>query len=117
MKVNQLGALAIIGVVVSFTAACDGSPTKPTAAFPPPGDAASAASVSVSSVLPIGAIEPSCTDPTETTENRDPSDGGPNSLRAVTCDSSAAVEEPQGDVVVSDPLPMETARFARRLHR
>jgi hypothetical protein len=112
MKVNQLGALAIVGVVVSFTAACDGSPTKPTAAFPVAGDAAPAASVNVSSAVPVGAIQQTCT----TTPGSLGDDGMP-SADTVTCDSSAAVEEPQADVVIGDSSPMDAARFARRLHR
>src|SRR5438874_968760 len=61
MKVSQFGTLALIGVVVSFTVACSGSPLKPTAANPSLGNGASAASVNLSDVKQIGAADQICT--------------------------------------------------------
>ena len=119
MKVNQLGTLAIIGVVVSFTAACSGSPTKPTAINPSLGDGASAASVNLSNVMPIGAVDQTCTTQSQTFDEYSyQNDGVQNAGTSfVTCDSPAAAEQPQEDVVVSDAPSMDSARFAHRLHR
>ena len=113
MKINQLGTLAIIGVVVSFTAACSGSPTTPTAANPSLGDGASAASVNLLNFQSVGAVDETCTSQPPTFDE----DGNQTDTPPVTCDASAAADQPQDDVVINDPPPMDSARFARHLHR
>ena len=113
MKVNQLGTLAILGVVVSFTVACNGSPTKPTAINPPAGDGASVASVNLSTVMPVGAVGQTCTSVPATFDDY----GYQIEAETVTCDSPAVVDQPQDEIVVSDAPPMESARFIHRLRR
>jgi hypothetical protein len=112
MKVNQLGTLAIIGVVVSFTVACNGSPTKPTAISPTFDDGAPVASVNLSTVMPVGAVGQICTDQSPTYDEN----GYQIDAPSVTCVPVAA-EQPQENVVVSDAPSMESARFVHRLRR
>ena len=57
MKINLLGTFGIIGVVASFTAACGGSPTKPTASNPFVGDGGSAPSVNISNPRTVIGLE------------------------------------------------------------
>jgi hypothetical protein len=118
MKVNRLGTLAIIGVVVSFTVACGGSPTKPTAVNPLLGEGASTASVNVSNLNEVGAVDQICQDQPQTIDDGtgqtvDPTADTP----PVTCDPSGAADQPQGGVVGSGSAPMDSARFVHRMHR
>jgi hypothetical protein len=119
MKFNQLGTLAVIGVVISFTAACNGSPTKPTTTNPSLGDGASAASGNLSGLRSVGAVDQICTgQPQSLDENGEPTGGAPNAdAPAVTCDSSPAADKPQDEVVVSGAPSMDSARFVHRLRR
>jgi hypothetical protein len=120
MKANQLGTLAILGVVVSFTAACNGSPTKPTTINPSTGDGASAASFNVSSVNPVAAVDQICAGQQQTLADGEVADTGlvaNADAPPVTCDPSVAADQPQDEGVVSDAPSMDSARFAHRLHR
>jgi hypothetical protein len=124
MKVNRLGTLAIIGVVVSFTVACGGSPTKPTAVNPLLGEGASTASVNVSNLNAVGAVDQICTGQPQTLkpqtldDGTDQTGGEPTAdTPPVTCNPSGAADQPQGGVVGSDSAPMDSARFVHRLHR
>src|SRR4051812_7528530 len=110
MKINQLGILAIAGVIVSFTAACGGSPTTPSAAIPAISNGALAESVNVSGVKSVGATDQVCTQ-TQTYGETDQSWEAPNAdTPPVTCDSPAAADQPQADVVVSDGPSMDSLR-------
>ena len=113
MKINQLGTLAIIGVVVSFTVACNGSPTKPTAFNPPLGDGASVPSVNLSNVIPVGATDQVCTSLPQAYDEYGYQTGD---IWPMTCEP-AATEAAQEEVVVSDESSTDSAVFARRLHR
>jgi hypothetical protein len=126
MKVNQLGTLAtlaIIGVVASFTAACSGSPLKPTPANQLAGDGSSATSVTLTTFQQEVAVAQICTAQTVTFDDNgnevpDVSTDSP----AMTCEPAPAAdqpaaEQPQEDGVVADAPSMDTARFARSLHR
>jgi hypothetical protein len=119
MKINQLGTLAIIGVVIFFTAACNGSPTKPTALTPSLGDGASAASVNLSNPKTVAATDQLCTTPPQTFVEGEDQHGElpPADAPPVTCDSSAAADQSQADVVMSDAPPMDSARSVHRLRR
>ena len=88
MKHSQVGTLGIIGVVVLFTAACGGSPTKPAALNPGSGDGASAASVTFSNTKLIEAV-----------------------------DEPAAADAPADEVVTSDSSVMDDLWSVTRLQR
>jgi hypothetical protein len=113
MKANQLGTLAIIVVVALLTAACNGSPTKPSTTNPSLGNGAPAALVNVSNPQPVAAGGQTCT-----SQPQDQTGDGSNAdTPAVTCDSPVVADQPATDVVVSDGSTMESARFVHRLHR
>jgi hypothetical protein len=119
MKVNQFGTLAIIGVVVSLTVACNGSPTKPTAISSPPGDGASVSSVNLSNAMPVSAQ--TCTTQWPTFDEYSYQNDNVQNVGTsiVTCDVSAAADQTQAqeEVVVSEVSSMDSARFVHRLHR
>jgi hypothetical protein len=120
MKINQLGTFGMLGVVVSLTAACSGSPIKPAALNPAAGDGSSArAAIALSDARLIGAgLEPCPNQPPaavdqygEVLETTD---------TVLMCDVStteepAAAEEPaaeevQSDVIISDTSTVEALR-------
>ena len=115
MKINQLGtfAIAIVGVVVvSFTAACGGSPTTPSAAIPSIGNGALAESVNLSGVKSV--TDQICTQ-TPAYGETDQSGEAPNAdTPPVTCDSPAAADQPQADVVVNDGPSLGEISLAHR---
>ena len=123
MKINKFGTLAIIGVVASFTAACGGSPTKPTALNPLAGGGGSASSFIVSDPKLVGSIDQICVAQSvaaaSVDENGEPAAAGTtteapaaDAAPVMRCDVPAS--EPQADVVISDSSSMESARFANR---
>ena len=113
MKIKQLGTLGIIGVMVSITAACGGSPTKPTASNPAIGDNAPASPVGVSSPRLV-ADEAACTSsaPADDQTGEANADAAP----AMTCDAPAApaAEDQQGEVVIGDSSVMDDLWYFRR---
>ncbi len=124
MKINQLGTLVIVGVALSVTAACGGSPIKPTAIGPSFGDGAAAASVTVSTLRLAGSTEQLCTSQPSSDQSGDQSDTQNVEAPAMTCDSpvdtgssaetdSSADTEPQSEVVVNEETPTDAARFFR----
>jgi hypothetical protein len=124
MKVNQLGTLAMIVVLGSFTAACGGSPTSPTAANPSAGGGDQAASVKLSTFQQDVAVGQICAAQTVTfDENGNPiPDASTTDTPAMTCESAPATEQPQADgqqagAAAGDSTSMSSARFVRRLHR
>jgi hypothetical protein len=124
MKVNQLGTLALIGVVASFTAACSGSPLKPTLANPAAADASAATSVKLTAFQQEVAVDGICTARTVTFDengNEIP-DVSSGEAPAIACDPAPAADEPAADqptedAIISNSPSMDTARFARRLRR
>ncbi len=125
MKINLLGTFGVIGVVASFTAACGGSPIKPTASNPVSGDGGSAPSVTVSNPRTVVGLEVCANQPPE-----DPYAEGPAAPVAM-CDVYAP-DEPAGDVatddvaadqaatdevVVSEPSTTDEILSARSFHR
>ena len=124
MNFNKLGTLLTIGIgVVSFTAACGGSPTKASAIAPSLGDGASAASVNVSAPRSLGA-EQTCTSQPQADQSGDQNGEMQNAeAPAVTCDSpanngsDAAAQGDVADVVVSDTPMTDEAFSVRRFHR
>ena len=122
MKVNQFGTLAIIGVVASFTAACSGSPLRPTVANPATGNGSSATSVNLTAFQQEVAVDQICTPQTVTFDEFGNEIPDVASGEAMTCEPAPAAdqpaaEEPHEDGVITDAPSMDTARFARRLHR
>lgn len=123
MKVNQLGTLAILGVVASFTAACGGGPTKPSAAIPSLGGEASAASVRLTNFQQGAAVNQMCTAKSVTYDDygneiteapaTEASTADAPAAPPVVCDAPAAPDPPQDDAVISDLSSMDSARFAR----
>ena len=120
MNFNRLATLVIIGAAVSLTAACNGGPTKPSAMAPSFGDGAAVASVNVSNINPVGAVNQVCTGQPNTSDGEDQAGETSNAdAPVITCDSPANAQ-PQADeagVVVSDSPSMESARFASHLYR
>jgi hypothetical protein len=121
MKVNQLGTLAILGVVASFTVACGGGPTKPSAAIPSFGGETSATSVTLTNFQQEVAVDQMCTAKAVTyddygNEIPDASTTEAPAAPLVVCDPPAAPDQPQDDVVITDLSSMDSARFSR-LHR
>jgi hypothetical protein len=120
MKVNQLGTLAILGVVASFTVACGGGPTKPSAAIPPFGGDTSATSVKLTNFQEV-AVDQMCTAKAVSyddygNEIPEASTTEAPATPPVVCDPPAAPDQPEDDVVITDLSSMDSARFAR-LHR
>jgi hypothetical protein len=122
MKVNQLETLAILGVLVSFTAACGGSPTSPTAANPS-GGGGDAASVKLSALQGVAAGQVCAAQTVTFDDSGNPiPDAPPADTPATTCDAAPAPDQPQADqpqanAAVSDSTSMDSARFVGRLHR
>ena len=113
MNTNQLGTLSIIGVVVSITAACGGSPTKPTAFSPAIGDNASAPSITLSSPRLV-ADDQACTSPSPTDAAGDQSgEANAEAAPVMTCEPPAA-GEPEDGVVISDSSVMDDLWSAKR---
>jgi hypothetical protein len=116
MKVNQLGTLAILGVVASFTMACGGGPTKPSVAIPSFGGETSATSVTLTNFQGV-AVDQMCTAKAVTYDEYGneipdaPTTEAP-ATPPVVCDPPAAPDQPQDNVVITDPAWMDTARFA-----
>ena len=120
MKINQLGTLAIIGVVASFTAACGGSPIRPTAVNPPLSDLASTTALKLTTLQQV-AVDQMCTAKSVIYDEYgneipeaapDASTTDAPATPSVVCEAPAAPEQPQDAAVVSDPSSMESARFA-----
>jgi hypothetical protein len=116
MKINQFGTLAIVGVVFAFTVACGGSPTVPTATSPSLGDGAPGAFGNLANLNRVRTI---CTSEMRTVEEGAEFEAGEvpsEEAPPVTCDAPAGAEQPEGDVVITDP-PSTEIQGARRLHR
>jgi hypothetical protein len=97
MKINLLGTFGVIGVVASFTAACGGSPTKPTASNPFVGDGGSAPSVNISNPRTVIGLEVCANQPPA---SDDPyGDGQPAPV--AMCDVYAP-DEPAADVAADE---------------
>ena len=120
MKVNQLGTLAILGVVASFTVACGGGPTKPSAAIPSFGGDNSATSVKLTNFQEV-AVDQMCTAKSVTYDdygNEIPDAPAPDGATGdaatppVVCDPPAAPDQPQDEVAITDLSSMDSARFA-----
>ena len=96
MKINLLGTFGVIGVVASFTAACGGSPIKPTASNPFVGDGGSAPSVNISNPRTVIGLEVCANQPAS-----DDPYGDAQPAPVAMCDVYAP-DEPAGDVATGD---------------
>jgi hypothetical protein len=121
MKMNKLGTLAILAVVASFTAACNGSPTKSSALAPLLGDGGTAAPVNVTAPI---AAKGACVSQPEPDPYAYQTDDASNvnapstaCVPPATTEAADAEAEAQADVVLSEALPMDDARFAKHLDR
>ena len=109
MKINHLGTFTIIGVALSITVACGGSPTKPTAVNPAFGDGASAGSaVNVTNPRPVGALVVCANQPDAVVDENGETVPAP----VVMCDAPAP-PEPTADVVISDTPTGDDLQSAR----
>jgi len=113
MKIKKLGTLGIIGVVLSITAACGGSPTKPTASNPAIGGGAPASPVPVSSPRLVADDHP-CTSLAPVDDQT--GDANAEAAPAMTCDAPAApaADEEQGEVVIGDSSVMDDLFYFKR---
>jgi len=109
MKMNPIGTLAVVGVVVSFTVACSGSPTKPAAAIPSFGQETPGASVRLTPFQEV-AVEQICA--AQAAVYDDEADDG-NEVAPMVCDPADPDDESKDEAVVSDTSAMDSARFAR----
>ena len=113
MKINLLGTLGVIGAVVSLTAACTGSPTKPTAINSLTGDGGSASSVNFSNPrLAEAGLEVCADQPPATTDEN----GEVTAAPVMMCDVSTT-DAPADDAVISEPSASDAILSLRRLHR
>ena len=118
MKISQLGTFGIIGAVVSITAACGGSPTRPAPFNQGIGNGLSAPSVTLSDPKPALEI---CANQAPPDASADQTSEASDTFVAM-CDVSTTAEppaadeaqaEPQGDVVISDTSTTDDLRAAR----
>ena len=103
MKINLLGTFGIIGVVASFTAACGGSPTKPTTSNPFVGDGGSAPSVNISNPRTVIGLEVCANQPPASDDPYGEAQAAP-----LMCDVYAP-DEPTADVAADEVATDEVA--------